>query len=240
MMTPRSKILLLDIETMPGDAYVWSLWGENIPLDRLKKPSRIICWAAQWLGEKEVMFSAEWTTDPQNMFAEVHMLLSEADAVITYNGDKFDLPKLMGEFAKRGLGSPGPITSIDLYKTGRKLGYISNKLEHLSEQLGVGSKVKHEGFRMWRRVDEGDPKAQRKMERYNKQDTRLLGRVYKKLIPFIKNHPYLGMGKSDACPACQSSRIQRRGVRRTKSFIIERIHCQACGAWSDGVRSKVK
>ena len=106
--------------------------------------------------------------------------------------------------------------------------------------MGVGHKLKHEGVRMWRRVDEGDEKAQNKMRRYNEQDVKLLGRVYKKLRPFIKNHPYMGLTKSTECPVCNSSRIQHRGVRRTKSFIIERLHCQSCGAWSDGTRSNVK
>jgi len=78
------------------------------------------------------------------------------------------------------------------------------------------------------------------MERYNKQDARMLEKLYPKLRPYIKNHPYLGVGRPSECPACNSSRVQRRGLRRTKSFLIERLHCQACGSWFDGVRSKIK
>lgn len=234
------NILMLDIETVPGTAYVWSLWGENVPLERLNTPSRVVCWAAKWVGKPTILFDAEWLHGHDHMLHGIWELLNEADAVLTYNGDKFDLPKLMGEFAAAGLGSPGPLTSIDLYKTAKKLGFISNKLEFVAPHLGIGEKVKHSGFRLWRGVDSGDPKAQAEMEKYNKQDTRLLERLYKRLMPFIKNHPYLGEGRPEACPACRSKRVQRRGVRRTKSFLIERLHCQACGAWSDGKRSKIK
>ena len=240
MSQTSQKILLLDIETAPTVAYVWRLYDENISVEQIIKPTRTICWSAKWVGQKDVIFAAEWTVGREAMLRLISELLEEADAVVTYNGDKFDLPKLMGEFAKEGLGSPGPVTSIDLYKTVKKLGLQSGKLQFVAPFLGVGEKVKHEGFRLWRDVEDGEPRALAKMERYNKQDTRLLEKLYKRLRPFITNHPYLGFGKPAECPACTSSRVQKRGVRRTKSFIIERIHCQACGSWSDGVRSKVK
>lgn len=235
-----SNILLLDIETAPTVAYVWRLYDENIGVEQIIKPTRITCWSAKWIGKPTMMFASEWTHGRSMMLRMIHDLLGEADAVITYNGDKFDLPKLMGEFAVEGIGSPGPLTSIDLYKTVRKLGLQSSKLQFAAPHLGIGEKVANEGFRLWRGIEEGDEEARRKMERYNKQDTRLLEKLYKKLRPFVKNHPYLGVGRSDSCPACESTRIQRRGVRRTKSFLIERLHCQACGAWSDGKRSKIK
>jgi hypothetical protein len=233
-----NKILLLDIETAPTIAYVWRLYDENIGVEQIVEPTRLICWSAKWLGDKNTMFAATWN-DPLCL-RKIHDLLSNADAVVTYNGDKFDLPKLMGEFAKEDLGNPGPLASIDLYKTVRKLGFASGKLEFVAPYLGVGNKVKHEGFRLWRQVLDGVPAAQDKMEKYNRQDTRLLEKLYKRLRPFIKNHPYLGYGKPSSCPVCASPRVQKRGTRRTRCFIIERLHCQACGHWPDGRRSKIK
>ena len=236
----KNNILLLDIETLPAIAYVWGLWGENIPVERIVEPGRVVCWASKWFGKAGITFSSEWDHGRENMIQSIYNQLCEADAVVTYNGDKFDLPKLMGEFVTLGLGSPGPLTSIDLYKTVRKLGFPSNKLKFVAPHLGIGAKIEHEGFKMWHEVIQGDPAAQKAMEKYNKQDTKLLEDLYKRLRPFIKNHPYLGFRKPTECPACGSRKVQRRGIRRTKSFIIERLHCQSCGAWSDGTRSKVK
>jgi hypothetical protein len=233
-----SKLLLLDIETAPTLAYVWRMYDENIGVEQIVKPTRITCWAAKWVGKKGVMFASEWQYDRKVMLQTVWDLLQECDAVLTYNGDKFDLPKLMGEFAREGLGSPGQLTSIDLYKTVRKLGFQSNKLEFAAPHLGIGEKVKNSGFRLWAGIEAGDPQARKEMEKYNRQDTVLLEGLYKTIRPFIKNHPYLGIGGVGECPACGSSNIQRRGMRRTKAFFIERLHCQACGSWSDGVRRK--
>jgi len=234
-----SKILLLDIETAPTLAYVWRMYDENISVNQIVQPTRILCWAAKWVGEPAISFSAEWDVGPKQMLEGIHKMLAAADAVVTYNGDKFDLPKLNGAFAQHDIPSPGPITSIDLYKTVRKLGFQSNKLEFVAPLLGVGKKTDTGGFQLWADVEAGCPKAQRLMARYNKQDTRLLEGLYKKLRPFIKNHPYLGVGGVNEGPACGSKHIQRRGVRRTKSFFVERLHCQDCGSWGDGAKSKV-
>jgi hypothetical protein len=235
-----AKILLLDIETAPTLAYVWRLYDENIGVEQIVKPTRMICWAAKWVGQREMIFGSEWMPGGREaMLAGIHALLAEADAVVTYNGDKFDLPKLMGEFAMAKRSSPGPLTSIDLYKTARKLGLQSSRLAFVAPALGIGEKIKHEGFRLWLQVEAGDERARKRMERYNKQDTRLLEKLYTRLRPFIRNHPYLGSVERGHCPSCESHRLQKRGTRRTKAFVIERLQCQSCGSWTDGVRRKV-
>jgi hypothetical protein len=233
------KILTLDIETRPATAYVWRAWDENIGYEQVIEPGGMICFAAKWLGEPEVFFYSNWTHTHQEMVEAIHALLYEADAVVTYNGDKFDLPKLTGEFVLAGLAPPPPLTSIDVVKTVRKFGFLMNRLAFIGPLLKVGQKVKHEGFALWANVLAGDEKAQAKMRRYNIQDVVLLERLYKKIRPFIKNHPHLGK-EAHACGACNSNRTQSRGVRRTKTFIIQRIQCQACGSWQDGKREKIK
>ena len=82
-MTP--KILLLDIETAPGIAYVWSLFDDTVTIDRLIEPGRTICWGAQWLGEKKFLYADE-RGGAELMHREIHKLLSSCDAVVTYNG----------------------------------------------------------------------------------------------------------------------------------------------------------
>lgn len=175
----------------------------------------------------------------KGMLEAVHALWTEADAVCGYNNDKFDNKKLRGEFIKEGLAPPPPVTSIDLYKTVRsQFGFDSNKLDHVAQLLGLGSKVTHDGFELWRQVEQGEPKALALMERYCKQDVRLTEKVYHRIRPFIANHPHLGFTAPVACGACGSHRTQKRGVRRTKAMLIERVHCQACGSWADGSRAR--
>jgi len=233
------KLLILDIETRPAVAYVWRTFKENIGYEQVLDPGGMICFAAKWAGSSETEFYSEWTHSRGEMLRQAHRLLSEAEAIVTYNGDKFDLPKLQGEFLAEGLPPTPPLTSIDVLKTVRKLGFLMNRLAFIGPLLKVGEKVKHEGFDLWAKVVAGDEKARTKMRKYNIQDVVLLEKLYLKLRPFIRNHPHMGREKRE-CGACGSNNVQSRGFRRTKTFRISRIQCQSCGSWSDGKREAVK
>jgi uncharacterized protein YprB with RNaseH-like and TPR domain len=166
------------------------------------------------------------------MLEGVHAALSSADAVATYNGASFDIPKLMGNFLVAGMPPPPPPTQIDIYKAVRKLGFICNKLAYVAPLLGLGEKLKHEGLQMWIDVMAGCPKAQRKMARYCAQDVRLLEQVYERVKPYVFNHPHMGMTGAAPMRRLRVHRTQSRGVRRTKASFITRHQCQACGSWA--------
>lgn len=232
------RILSLDIEWKPAKAYVWKMWDENITPDQLIDEGGLLCFSWNWLGEKEYWFMSEWDHGSFQMADMLHGLLDEADAVVTYNGDKYDLPKISGHLILNGFTPPPPPTSIDLIKTVKKLGFVMNRLAYIGPLLHAGKKLKHEGFQLWRSVLEGDPRAQKRMERYCIQDVKVLVKLYNKIKPFIKNHPHLGDVKAE-CGACGSDHVQSRGYRRTKYFKIQRIQCQSCGSWQEGTRVKV-
>jgi uncharacterized protein YprB with RNaseH-like and TPR domain len=175
------------------------------------------------------------------MIRRAHEYMTQADAIVTYNGDRFDLPKLQGEFLLYDLAPPPPPTSIDLIKTVRKFGFMMNRLAYIGPLLQIGSKIKHEGFGLWKSVMDGDAKAQKRMERYCKQDVRMLTELYDAVKPYIKDHPHLGVeGAPGGCGACGSHNLQSRGCRRTKAYRIQRLQCQNCGAWQTGKREKIK
>ena len=94
------KILLLDIETAPNTAYVWGLWKQNISISQIVDSSSMLCWAAKWLDSPEVMFSSI-LMGKKGMLKEIHKLLDQADAVVHYNGSRFDIPTLNKEFLDR-------------------------------------------------------------------------------------------------------------------------------------------
>ena len=235
-----SKILVLDIETRPAQAFVWRAFKENISPDQVIDGGGVLCFGAKWFGAKETFFYSAWEHGHEAMIKAAHDLLSEADAVVTFNGDRFDIPKLTGEFVLEGLPPVPPLTSIDTIKTVKKLGFLMNRLAYIGPLLKVGQKIKHEGFDLWVKVLDDDAAAQRRMQRYCVQDVKLTEKLYRKLRPFIKNHPHLGTTGSTACGACGSHKVQSRGYRRTKAFRIQRLHCQSCGSWHDGKREKIK
>lgn len=231
------KILFIDIETRPALVYVWGAYKQDIYPDQVLEPTGILCFAAKYLGEKEVYFHSTWGEGKKEMLKNLLSLLSEADAVVSYNGERFDLPIIVGECLKEGLPPPPPPTSIDVLKAVKKFGFMINKLGFVGPLLKVGKKVKNAGFPLWIGVLEGNIKDQKKMEKYNVGDVILLEKLYLKVKHFIGAHPYLGEGTG--CPSCGSHNLHKRGFRRTRYFKIQRLQCQDCGAWSEGKKEKI-
>ena len=112
--------------------------------------------------------------------------------------------------------------------------FPSNKLDYVAKTLGVGQKVKHEGFQLWLDCMAGDENAWRKMIRYQKQDVNLLVDLFDRMKPWITTLPNVALfdGEGTGCPACGSSEVQRRGVSRTSAGAYQRYQCQKCGKWS--------
>lgn len=239
MASITPKILFYDIETRPMVVEAWGLRDQNIGLNQVREWGGTICFAAKWLGKREVFFHSDWTDGHEGMLQAMHDLWNEADAVCGYNNNRFDDKKMRGEFVRHGMMPPATVASIDLYKVVRQqFSFDSHKLDHVSQLLGLGTKVKHDGHGLWSRVLQGDEKAQKIMERYNRQDVGLTEKLYKKLRPFIKNHPHLGVGNSDSCPACLSLNVQKRGYHYTRTQVAQRLQCQDCGHWYLGKRTK--
>lgn len=227
------KILLLDIETAPNVAWVWGIFKENIPIDRIISSGYVLCWAAKWLGEDDILFDSIYNSTPKKMLKKIHKLIEEADVVIHYNGTRFDIPTLNKEFLLHNILPPAPYKQIDLLKVARsKFKFTSNKLDYVAKSLGVGEKTKHLGYQTWIRCMEKDPEAWEIMEEYNKQDVRILEAVYQRLLPWIPNHPNHGL-YSDlmVCPSCGSDSLTRRGYSFTSAGKYQRYQCNACGSW---------
>lgn len=174
------------------------------------------------------------------MLRAAHKLLSEADAVIHFNGSKFDVPVLNKEFLLNGLGPPATYQQIDLLKTARqRFKFPSNKLDFLAQQLGLGKKFKHAGFELWVKCMAGDADAWKEMEAYNVQDVVLLEKVYNKLLPWIVNHPSHAIhSNGDVCTNCGSPALQKRGWSYTTGGKYQRYVCNSCGSWMRSKKSE--
>lgn len=235
------KALVLDIETRPNLGYVWALWDQNIGLNQLVDVGQVICFAAKWLGEPDskIVFYSDHHDGHAKMVKAAHRLIDEADAVIHYNGRAFDIKHLNREFLLQGLAPPSPHKDIDLLQVARsRFKFPSNKLDHVSQALGVGEKVKHEGFDLWTKCMAGDAAAWKRMRRYNVGDIKITEAVYLKLRPWIKTHPHVGMftGDLDSCPKCGSTQLTRRGTVYTTVQAYQQFQCKTCGGYSRSAR----
>lgn len=234
------KVLLLDIETAPNKGYFWGLWDQTIGTNQVEETSYILCWAAKWLGDDKVMFDSVQRTKPKRMLGRMHRLLDQAHVVVHYNGIKFDIPTLNKEFIQHGFRPPAPYKQVDCLKEVKRLfRFQSNKLDFVSKALGIGAKAEHEGFELWTACMRGDKDAWRRMEKYNRQDVRLLERLYLQLRPWIEKHPSHGAHEDVACcPKCGSEKFQHRGYAVTQMMKYRRYQCQGCGGWFRGNKSQ--
>ena len=224
------RTLILDFETFPLDAYMWSLWDKFVNIDGIKTPTTVACWAAKWYKKKEMMFSS---VRDKNMLDWIWSLLNEADAVVHQNGKSFDIPMINTEFIRHGFLPPMPFKQIDLLETSKRVfRFPSNKLGYVSKDLKIGSKIETEGLPLWIKCMEGDEVAWGKMERYNKQDVRLTEEIYTEYLPWISTHPNTALYSEDKdikCTNCESKEVVLDGYARTAVGVYHRYRCKGCG-----------
>jgi hypothetical protein len=228
------KLLIIDIETTPNLAHVWGMWNQNIGKNQLLDPTHMMSFAAKWVGEDKVFFYSEYHHGREKMVRAAHTLLSEADAVIHYNGKRFDVPHLHREFLLLGLLPPAPFKQIDLLEVVKKqFEFPFNALAYVSKALGLEGKAETGGHELWISCMAGSKKAWNKMKEYNIQDVVLLEPMYQMLLPWIPGHPSYGaMTGEDVCPACGSDQLVREGYAYTTVGKFQRWHCAECGKWS--------
>lgn len=242
------RILLLDIETYPALTWQWSLWDKFTPIERIVSNGGLLSFASKWYGEPETAFRAHWTEGGYDgMIQHIHDRLCEADVVVTYNGDRFDIPKLRTYVElESGLGPVSPFTSVDLFHTVKRVGagFLSKKLDYVVRRLDIGQKVEHEGFGLWIGAMPvelgglGDPDAQRRMGEYNVGDVAdTLEPLYDALLPWINGHPHVALyaeDGTDRCQRCGSTALEENGVAYTPLGAYRRYQCGGCKSWHRG------
>lgn len=236
------KILLLDIETAPNLVHVWGLWQQNVGLPQIIDAGYVMCWSAKWFGEDRIFFDSLNRNSPDRMLKNIHKLLDEADAVIHYNGTKFDIPTLNKEFLLFGFNPPAPYKQIDLLRIARsQFKFPSNKLDYVAKALGLQGKTEHRGHQLWIDCMADKDEAWEEMKNYNMNDVSILEDVYLKLRPWIKTHPNQNLytDGEHVCSNCGGLHLHKRGTSYTISGRYQRYNCKDCGAWSRNVQ-KIK
>lgn len=236
---PQPKILILDIETAPMKGYIFSLWKDNVNLDKLISDWYVICWSAKWLFSNEILgdvLTSEEAKlqDDRRVIIKLAELLNKADIIITHNGKKFDLLKINARMLVHNLPPIKPYQNIDTFEVSkRQFGFTSNKLNYLAQILGVDTKLETD-FQLWADCVDGKPEALEYMYKYNNWDVECLEAVYLRLRPWIRNHPNLSLyyeNDKPICPNCGSTHLTQEGYYYTTVNKYEVYRCE-CGAIS--------
>lgn len=238
-MEPRwARRLVFDIETSPNISMHWGMHNVNIAVPALLEPTRMICWAAKWVGEKKIHY-ADVRGGREEMLWQLRDLIDEADILIGFNSKKFDWSRVRGECHKEKIPQPSPPAHVDLYLNPTKhLGLPSNKLEFVADYFGIGQKLKHEGISLWRGCYEGDPKAWDTMRRYNMHDVRVEEGVYLDYLPLIENHPPVLLYVDDACNRCGCTEWNdgTKPYMTPAGSLYGQLKCNNCGGWGRPVK----
>jgi uncharacterized protein YprB with RNaseH-like and TPR domain len=136
------RVLAWDIERIPAASYHWGLWKQNIGLSQIITTGETVSFAARWIGDpkRDAVFHSTFHDGKEEMLRQLWELLDEADALVSWNGAGFDTNHVNTEFLLAGMSPPSPATEIDLLRTAKKrFQFLSNKLDYVAQQLGVGS-----------------------------------------------------------------------------------------------------
>ena len=79
----KPRILVIDIETAPASGYIWKLFDVNVSLSQLIDTSKVICFAAKWVGDKKVIFHSNQEDTHKKMIKKAWDLFNEADKVVS-------------------------------------------------------------------------------------------------------------------------------------------------------------
>jgi uncharacterized protein YprB with RNaseH-like and TPR domain len=218
----------------------WGMFKQNFGVEQVKSHPYILCVGYKWVGDKTAHCLTNWEMSQEEMLRKTLDLIKSADAIVSKNGAKFDIPWIRTELLKYKMEPLPQLTHIDLEKAARAyFRFHSNKLDYILRYLGLGSKVEHEGFGLWRKVMDGNEAARKRMVRYCKGDIIGTERLYKEMRPHIENHPAIRAVGATGCTKCGSKHTKKDGFRYTKCFRIQQHQCLDCFGYFSGKKEKV-
>lgn len=236
------KVLIIDIETCPIQAYVWSLWKQNVGLNQIKNEWHLLSFSAKWLGspEDEIIYMDQEHIYPfENdslQLQKLWELLDEADWLISQNGKSFDIKKIRARMVMAGLPPFSPVKHIDTLEIAKRVfGFTSNKLEWMTDKLCTKyKKSKHKnfaGFELWVECMKRNPEAYVEMKEYNQIDVLSLEELYYIISPWSDRLPNPNLHTDDLVVRCicGSEDIVEHGFACTDVSKFQQYKCNCCG-----------
>lgn len=223
----KQETWTLDIETSPIIAMVWGTKDQNIANNQILKDWKIIAWSAKKLeAPKNEIIYKDLRKDPDMndkvIVEPLVKLLDKIDIVITYNGKRFDLPKVAARTILNKIKPNSKVRHFDVWELVAKVAaFTSTKFEYISEHVNKKYKKlthsKFPGMELWKECLMGNTAAWNEMKLYNIQDT--LGTEESAL--FLKEWAPKAFPdwNDEKCDSCGK-------IRKVK------VKCQDCGKWS--------
>jgi len=239
----EKKMLFFDIETMPNLVRTWRKWEQNV----IWYERYGYLWSLSWsyddrkkVYHKNITDFPLYKKDKYSDKALVEFIWRLVDnngegiIRVAHNGVAFDMKAIYGRFIHYRMKPPTPGKDIDTLRLYRKhLNEDSNSLKDIAVKHNLTYKVETNGFTLWRKCEDGVKSAINKMKFYNNGDVITLREAYLLVLPYITNHPNMGLMNGDkvACPNCGSLNVQKRGFNLSRVSKSQRWQCRSCGSW---------
>lgn len=233
---PQSaRILLLDIECAPTQAFVWGRFDQTVAQKQVIKEGYLLTYSAKWLGEPTIYSNRIFEKENDEcLVRELADLMDKADLVIAHNAERFDVPLIKTRMLALGMAPPSPSKIVDTLKMAkREFRFPSNSLDNIAAYLGLSRKASHSGFELWVKCMQMDDEAFDEMLDYNIQDVVVLEELYMKLRPWYKTHPNVALyepADKARCVCCGSENltyIDKKFYTSVSEFDVYR--CVDCG-----------
>lgn len=175
-------------------------------------------------------------TNDKELIEKFRPIVEGADVIVAHYGKKFDAPFLQTRCFEHGLRPLNLPALIDTWHTARyTLKFNSNRLDTINRSLpgtsGLAQKTPIDN-KAWVRGPSGHIPSLKEIEKHCYFDILVLKNTYLGLRPFMLSHPHLARlvdPKSEACPACNSTNLQKNGKRVTSRGVSQRWECLSCG-----------
>jgi len=229
------KRLFFDIETSPNIGYFWRAgYKLNISPENIIQERKIICISYKW-EHKDKIHRLTWDKDmcDKKMLEDFIAVANQADEMVAHNGDRFDIKWIRTRCIFHRVPMFPAYKTLDTLKKAKSGFYFnSNKLDYIAQFLGVGAKVQHSGFDMWKQVLQNDLVALEEMGNYCDGDIVVLEDVYLAMENYIKPNTHSGVINGNlkySCPVCSSENAILLKNNVTPAGTIKRLmECQDC------------
>ena len=233
-------VVILDIETLPIEAFVWDTWKTNVYPSQVVKDWVMLSWAAKDLMRDEVrsdvLTSKEAKKrDDKRIVKGLWEEFNQASILIGHNICDFDVPKSNTRFLFHGLKPPAPYRTVDTLKILRyNFRFTYNKLDEINMTLGLTPKMGNDGFPLWAACSQGDKESLQTMSDYNRQDVLSEEELFLAVRGWDNRSPNFGLFFDDAkkhCKNCGSESLSLLGKNYTTPLgEYQSMRCDDCGA----------
>jgi DNA polymerase elongation subunit (family B) len=173
-----ANILYVDIEVSKSLYFNYGakVYSNYLNIDDLYRERYIISWAASYVGDKTV-WSDCVTGEEARSWADARILprlrelMESADILAGHNFDAFDLKHINARLLLNNLEPVTGKKTLDTLKIARqKFAFESNKLDYISQKLGLRPKDDIRNSDWLKIVTTGDEKTLAKVLKYNRGD----------------------------------------------------------------------